>query len=512
MKIVSRTSVSITCECDHQTIYYAPSPYDVYVNDKKVLTHINTNVFSLFDLTPNQTYHIKAGHESVTVQTDDVKNILNVKDFGATGDGHTDDTDAIQQAVNHVGKNGLVVIPEGTYLIRPIFLKSYQTIHIQKNAMLLGALDRRHYPILPGQVRRRDGSLLELSSWEGEVANTFASILTGIEVSHVNIVGEGVIDGHALVADWWENHKVMRGGAWRPKGLFFSNCKHILLQGITLQHTPSWSIHPYFSSYFNLIDVHIINPKISPNTDGFDPEATDHINVIGVHFSVGDDCIAIKSNKYALGMKYRRATSDMVIRNCMMAYGHGAVVLGSEASAGIKQLTVTQCYFKETDRGLRIKTRRGRGESSIIDGITFEHIYMENVLVPLVINMYYYCDIDGHDPYVWSKDVHAVDHRTPYLGSFQFKHIVADGVHAAAGFFYGLPEQPIDSVTLEDITFNYAKNPKAFLPAMMDYEDEKQGEGLHFDYVNTVQLKDIKMHGVLGEPFVLKHVKNFKKD
>ncbi len=511
MKNISQSPCSVTLELENKTIYYAPKAYDVFVNDKKMLEDVKTNVFSLFDLMPDETYHIVAGEEKITVKTDKASMILNVKDFGAIGDGKTDDTNALQDAINKCPKDGLIIIPEGIYYMRPVFLKSYQTINIQESATLLGDINRNHYPILPGQVKRRDGSLLELSSWEGEVANTFASILTGIEVSHVNIVGKGVIDGNAVNADWWENHKVMRGGAWRPKGLFFSNCEHLTLQGITLQYTPSWSIHPYFSSYFNMIDIKVINPKVSPNTDGFDPEATDHINVIGVNFSVGDDCIAIKSNKFDLGMKYRRATSDMVIRNCMMAYGHGAVVLGSEASAGIKDLTVTQCYFKETDRGLRIKTRRGRGESSVIDGITFENIYMDNVLVPLVINMYYYCDIDGHDEYVWSKEMHEIDNRTPYLGSFTFKHIEAVGVHAAAGFFYGLPEQPIRSVSLENISFTYANEPQYFLPAMMDNEELQQAQGLQFHYVNHVYIKDVTLHGVKGEKVVLDHVKAYQK-
>lgn len=511
MRKISHTSCSVTCELENQDIYYAKKAYDVYLNNEKVLSNVETNVFSIFDLKPNESYTIRVEEDLLSFKTDIAIRTLNIKDFGAIGDGITDDTDAIQQAINHCPKHGLIHVPKGTYLMRPVFLKSDQTINIQKDATLLGDSNRYHYPILPGQVIRRDGSLLELSSWEGEVANTFASILTGIEVENINIVGQGMIDGNARQADWWENHKVMRGGAWRPKGLFFSNCKHIMLQGITLQYTPSWSIHPYFSSYFDLIDIHVINPKISPNTDGFDPEATDHINVIGVKFSVGDDCIAIKSNKYELGMKYRKATSDMVIRNCLMAYGHGAVVLGSEASAGIKNLTVSQCYFKQTDRGLRIKTRRGRGESSIIDGITFEHIIMDNVLVPLVINMYYYCDIDGHEPYVWSKEMHDVDQRTPYLGSFTFKNIKAFGVHAAAGFFYGLPEQPIHHVIIENVTFDYATNPKPFLPAMMDFEPEQVGGGLQFNYVNHVDIKNVHLNGVMGEPIVLNHVKSYQK-
>lgn len=193
------------------------------------------------------------------------------------------------------------------------------------------------------------------------------------------------------------------------------------------------------------------------------------------------------------------------------AITHGAVVLGSEMSGGVKDLSVTQCYFKETDRGLRIKTRRGRGESARIDGITFENIYMDHVLTPLVMNMYYYCDDDGKTEYVWSKEKLPVDQRTPYLGSFKFKDIVCEHVHAAAGFFYGLPEQPIESIEIENVSFSYAKDAQPFLPAMMSYLDPMVKEGLHFRYVNHVSLKNVSIEKTEKEPIILESVKNFEE-
>jgi polygalacturonase len=414
------------------------------------------------------------------------------------GDGIHDDTTAIQTAILTCPKGGLVHIPEIKYLVKTLFLKSHQTIELKRGATLLGHTDRSVYPILPAQVKRLDGSILELSFWEGHPAPTFASIITGLEVEDVKIIGEGIIDERAHLSDWWVNHKVMRGGAWRPKGVFLSNSKHIGMQGVTVTNTPSWNLHPYFSSYIDFIDMKIISPKNSPNTDGCDPESCDNVNVIGVDFSVGDDCITIKSSKFEMGMKYQKPTSNMTVRNCMIAYGHGAVVLVSEMSGGIKDLSVTQCYFKQTDRGLRNKTRRGRGKSAIIDGITFENIVMEDVLTPLVMNMYYFCDDDGKTPYVYSKEVHPVDDRTPYLGSFTFQHMTCKNVHAAAGFFYGLPEQSIESITLEDITFTYAENPTPEFPAMMSYIDTMKGEGLQFRFVNQVKLKDVNLIKPIG--------------
>ena len=508
---IFKSSRSLTFELINQDIYYAKEAFDVYVNDQLYMKNHDKNVFSVYGLKPSTTYEVKINDFVLSVKTDDESAFLNVKDFGAQGDGVTDDTMAIQAAIYASPKDGLVHIPKGVYYVRPLFLKSFTTIELVKDATLLGHTDRSVYPILPGRITKNDGSILELSSWEGEVAPTFASIITGIEVESAKIIGEGIIDENAQNSDWWVNHKVQRGGAWRPKGVFLSNCSKIGMQGVTVTNTPSWNLHPYFSDHIDFIDMKLISPKDSPNTDGCDPESCDHVNVIGVDFSVGDDCIAIKSGKYDMGMKYRRPTSNMVVRNCMMAYGHGGVVLGSEMSGGIKDLTVSQCYFKQTDRGLRIKTRRGRGESAIIDGITFENVYMEDVLTPLVMNMYYYCDNDGKTEYVWSKEKHVVDEHTPYLGSFKFKDMVCKNVHVAAGFFYGLPEQPIQSIELENISFTYADQPVEGIPAMMSFLEPMSGEGLQFRYVNEVSLKNVTLDAPKGEPIVLENVETFHK-
>ena len=191
----------------------------------------------------------------------------------------------------------------------------------------------------------------------------------------------------------------------------------------------------------------------------------------------------------------------------MMKYGHVAVVLGSEMSGGMKDIEVSQCYFLDTDRGLRIKTRRGRGKDAIIDGITFNNIYMKGVLTPLVMNMYYYCDDDGKTEYVWSKETLPVDDRTPYLGRFAFKNMICDDVHVAAGFFYGLPEQPIKSIELENIQFSYAAAPAAGIPAMMSFEDPRTKQGLYFNHVDEVKIKNVSIVGASTKPIELIHVK-----
>ncbi|MCR5350004.1 MAG: glycoside hydrolase family 28 protein [Acholeplasmatales bacterium] len=508
------TSRSISIELENNDIF-STDKYDLFVNDELYLENSVKNVVSIYGLFPNKEYSIKIKQNDrcfeKTIKTLDESVSLNVLRFGAKGDGKTIDTNALQCAILACPDNGRVFIPKGNYYTGPLFLKSNITIELEKGAALIGDVDRNHYPILPGTIfTSNEKDEYNLGSWEGNPLDCFASILTGINVENVSIIGEGVVDGNANNSDWWVDVRTRRI-AWRPRGLFLNNCKNITLQGLTVQNTPSWNLHPYFSENLKFIDLQLINPKNSPNTDGCDPESCKNVDIIGVYFSVGDDCIAIKSGKIYMGRKHKKPSEKFNIRNCSMNFGHGAIVLGSEMSGGIKDIEVSQCLFNQTDRGLRIKTRRGRGKDAIIDGITFKNILMKDVLTPLVVNMFYYCDPDGHTEYVYSKEKLPVDDRTPYLGKFKFTDIDCENVNVAAGTFFGLPEQPIDSIDIENVSFHYSKDPKAGVPAMMDGLDPMKGKGLIFSYVNSVNIKNVSFDGLNDKEFELNEVNNFKK-
>lgn len=506
---------SLTIELVNDECFYTAEQYSVYLNGVLVSEKQNLNVFSIYDLLPDNEYtiEVKFKEQTIAIKTRTKKEYvtLNVRKFGAKGDGITDDTMFIQAAINACPINGRVYIPNGVYSVAPLFLKSNITIELSENAHLLGNTDRTKYPVLPGMTLLTDESDdYNLGTWEGNPLDCFASIITGIEVENVNIVGKGIIDGNAQNGDWWINPRDKRI-AWRPRGVFLVRCKNITFQGVTVTNTPSWNLHPYFSDDIHFIDMKLISPKDSPNTDGCDPESCRNVDIIGVHFSVGDDCIAIKSGKIYMGRKYKRPSEGFNIRNCSMNFGHGAVVLGSEMAGGIKNINVTNCIFNETDRGLRIKTRRGRGKDAVIDGIVFENIRMNSVLTPLVINMFYFCDPDGKTEYVWSKEKLPVDDRTPYLGEFHFRNISCTNVNVAAGTFYGLPEQPIKKITLENIDFSYAKNPVSGVPAMMTGLDPMSNRGLIFYNVEDVEINNVHLDNNLDNEIECTNVNSINR-
>lgn len=469
-----------------------------------------TVVFSLYGLWPDTDYELKVldgdsqvasarfrtAHESVT---------LNVRRFGAVGDGAHDDTPALQAAINCCPRDGRVLIPAGQYLTLPLFLKSHVNVELQRGAELLLCTDRSRFPILPGLTQTTDAITgrapvddeLNLGSWEGNPLNMFAALITGIEVEGATLYGEGTLNGQAPQSDWWVNPKIMRG-AFRPRMLFINHCKDFTMQGITVRNSPSWNLHPYFSQHLRFLNLNIQAPANSPNTDGFDPESCTDIQLAGVHFSLGDDCIAIKSGKLYMGAKHQTPCKDIDISHCLMENGHGGVTVGSEMAGGAVNVVVHDCLMRNTDRGLRVKTRRGRGKDGVIDSIVFDHVRMEHVGTPFVVNAMYFCDPDGRSEYVQSREKQPVDDRTPRIGRVEFRNVDATDV-CCAGYFLGLPEKPMEHVVMENVTIACAPDAKPMQPAMAGGVENCARKGIVAWNVDTIEMRNVTITGQEGE-------------
>ena len=270
------------------------------------------------------------------------------------------------------------------------------------------------------------------------------------------------------------------------------------VQGVTFRNSPAWNLHPYFSEALRFINIRVEAPANSPNTDGFDPESCRDILVAGAHFSLGDDCIAIKAGKLYMGSTYKTPCEDIDIAHCLMENGHGGVTIGSEMAGGVRNVRVHDCLMRNTDRGLRIKTRRGRGEVGVIDDIVFDHVRMEKVGAPFVVNCLYFCDPDGHTAYVQTQEALPVDERTPRVGKIVFRHVEADGV-ACAGYFLGLPERPIEQVIMEDVCICCDADAKPMQPAMSDCVPRCVRTGIVASDVACMTLCNVEISGCEGE-------------
>lgn len=494
--LVFKTARCAVIMAEDGSAFEAETPYQVYLNGKKALESRRT-VLSLYGLQPDTEYEAKvtrdADTETIRFRTDREFVTINVKEFGAKGDGVQDDTTFLQAAVMACPKDSRVLIPKGTYRLTSLFLKSHIRIELEEGAVLSAFTDRNKFPVFPGMIESWDETEeYNLGTWEGNPLPMFSGILTGIEAEDVVIYGPGLIEGNASDEpdNWWYEPKKMRT-AFRPRMIFLNRCKNISIQGITVQNSPSWNIHPYFSQDLKFVDLKVLNPKDSPNTDGLDPESCKNVEILGVYFSLGDDCIAIKSGKIYMGSKYRTPSESITIAQCCMRDGHGSITIGSEMAGGVKGLLVKDCRFLHTDRGLRIKTRRGRGKDAVIDQIKFERIYMDHVMTPFVVNCFYFCDPDGYTEYVRTKEKLPVDDRTPEIKSLVFKDIEARNCHVAAAYFYGLPEQKIEEIIMENIHVTYAENPKKDVPAMLEGVEPMSRKGILAKNIGELTIRNV---------------------
>ena len=472
LTLIRSMTRSAVFELENELCYRPAHPFTVALNGKTVYEACNTNVFSLFSLLPGTTYTVEVQAEDETLKLDFTTEaetfFVDAARYGLVADGETDNTVRLQAALSTCPKGGTVYVPAGRYRTASLFMKSNTTLYLEKGAVLLGDNDRTHYPILPGVLpSENEVDEYYLTGWEGNPLDSFAGLLNITQVHDVVVTGEGTLDCDAENGDWWVNPKVKRI-AWRPRAVAAVDSENVCLHGITVQNSYSWTIHPIFVKHLDLLNFNINNPYNAPNTDGIDPESCEYIRIIGMNIHVGDDCIAMKASKVFLGMKLKRSCEHTVIRNCLLDKGHGGIVIGSEMSGGVKDMVVTQCLMDHTDRGLRVKTRRGRGNTAVIDGLVFRNVEMRGVKAPFVINMFYFCDPDGHGPYVQCREPMPVDEYTPKLGSLTMENIVATDAQFAGCYFDGLPEQPIERVTMRDVSITFDPNAKEGQAAMAD--------------------------------------------
>lgn len=355
--------------------------------------------------------------------------------------------DNAQNLLDALPDGGTLIIPAGQWTVDPLLIPSHRHIWLAEGAALRAPDDRADFPIL---------SAAQGGSWEGLPDACYRGILTAIDAQNITIAGPGLVDGGGTRGDWWTWPKDTRNGARRARLLHLIGCEDVTVLGPTFTNAPSWTLHPYLCRNIRFAGVTVQNPADSPNTDGLNPESCEGVTIEGVRFSTGDDCIAIKAGKRtdAGGAEHLHPTRNVLIRHCLMEDGHGGVVIGSEMSGGVSDVRVSQCEMSGTDRGLRIKTRRGRGGA--VSGIHLSDVSFDGVDTVLAINMHYFCDHDGHSDAVQSRAHARVTDLTPAVRDITLDRIVARGVRLAFAACLGLPESPILGVKITDAQVSFA--------------------------------------------------------
>ncbi|MBP7003382.1 glycoside hydrolase family 28 protein [Amaricoccus sp.] len=447
-------------------------------------------VLALDGLAPGAAYRLRLdGAAPFDLTTPACAGLVDIAAFGAREDAD-DNAEAIAAAIAAAPAGGTVLVPTGRWQSTPVFLRSGLTLHLAEGAVLAAHPDRARFPILP--ARRPDGRML--GTWEGLPAASYAALVNAIDARAVAIAGSGTIDGGGDRGDWWTWPKETRDGTRRPRTIFLSGCEDVTLAGVTVTNSPSWTVHPVACRLLVASALAIVNDPDSPNTDGLDPESCEDVLIEGLRFSVGDDCIAIKAGKRGDdgAGDHLAPTRRVTIRHCLMERGHGGVVIGSEMSGSVTDVSVTACDFRRTDRGLRIKTRRGRGGE--IARVVVSGCRMDAVDTGFEANAFYFCDHDGRSERVQSRAPADVDVSTPRLRDITIRDVELRGVRLAAGVFLGLPEAPITGLTLGGIAASFDPEAVAAVPVMACCVPPMRHAGLCAEYA------EITLAGAVAPP------------
>ncbi|MCB5236438.1 glycoside hydrolase family 28 protein [Niallia alba] len=412
-----------------------------------------------------------------------------ITEFGAKNDGDLC-TESIQEAIDKAYKNGggRIVIPPGEFLTGALLLKDNIEIHLAAGAILKFS-------------DRQEDYFVVTSRWEGVAREVYASCLYAENSCNIAITGFGTINGNG--ERWWhifrnEREKLLYP---RPKLISLDGCENISIKDVSLINSPSWTINPICSNNITIDNLTINNPKDSPNTDGIDPESCSNVRISNCHIDVGDDCIAIKAGTEDTAE--RVACENITITNCTMVHGHGGVVLGSEMSGDIRNVTISNCIFQDTDRGIRLKSRRGRG--GVVEDIRVDNIVMEGVICPFILNLYYFCGPKGKDKYVWDKHPYPVTVDTPMFRRIHFANITARNVHASAGFIYGLAEQYVSELTFNQIDISLAENAIPGKPAMMAGIEDMSNRGFYVGFAKDILFNRVTIENHEGPAFYLEY-------
>jgi len=326
--------------------------------------------------------------------------IYNVLDYGAVSDGVVNCTQSFKNAIKACAEQGggKVLVPAGRYFTGPIHLDNNVNLHLEKGAEILFSTNPNdYYPMVH-------------TSFEGIELMNYSPLIYAKDKKNIAITGEGILNGQASTSNWWiwkgsEKYGYTKGGPsqldqeniprlmdlstdlvpvsqrvfghghyLRPNFIEPFDCQNVLIQGVKIVNAPSWVLHPIKCTNVTIDGVTV--ESHGPNNDGCDPEYCKNVLIKNCTFNTGDDCIAIKAGRDFDGRTVAIKSENIIIRNCRMIDGHGGVVIGSEMSAGVKNVFVEDCVMDSPnlDRVIRIKTNSRRGG-------TVEGVYVRNIEV-----------------------------------------------------------------------------------------------------------------------------------
>jgi len=389
------------------------------------------------------------GEETFTYPTIGNKEFV-ITSFGAESKAGVNNQEAIQKAIDKCNSSGggLVIIPAGEWETSYLTLKSNVNLHLKKGAVLSFLDDIELYKT-PTFTR-----------WEGIECLNYHPLIYARDEHDVAITGEGKIVGNGK--NWWqfkrpqiktleklyaqvlnnvpaEQRNCFSYGTdsyLRPSLIQFFNSKNVWVDGIEIGSGPMWTVHFVYCENVIAQNLKVITQGV--NNDGIIPDASKKVLIDNCFFSTGDDCIVIKSGLNEDGWRVGKPSERIVIKNCNTDKGHGGVVIGSEMSGGVENIYAYDCNFSNTERGLRIKSMKGRG--GYVKNLWMQNIKMDNMQSEAIkINMKYN-----------ASSIMPKGDETPVFSNFNFENISSSNSRACINII-GLDNQKIEGMSFKNI-------------------------------------------------------------
>jgi hypothetical protein len=366
--------------------------------------------------------------------------VFNVTSYGAVGNGSTDNTAAISNAIvaaSNAG-GGTVEIPAaaGAYLCGPLTLNSSINLQIDGGATL---------------------KMLPYGQWPGGTAPP--DFITGNTLHDIEISGSGTIDGQATTSGWWQSPTLPTSA--RPYMITLNKCLRVLIQNVTLINPPKMHISIKGKSGDITIQGITINTVgTSPNTDGIDLVGTNCL-VQNCSISDGDDNIALGTSSAGTPMSFTTIT------NCAFGTGHG-VSIGSNTAGGVSNLTVIDCTFNNTDYGIRMKSDNATSGSSGAGGtaqnLFYLNLRMTNITRGAIVIYSYYVEFGTPTSITPSTAASQSIGSTniPIWSNITISNVTAlvtsnGTTPGIAGIIWGRIESPVTNITLSLVSITAAK-------------------------------------------------------
>lgn len=390
--------------------------------------------------------------------------IYDISEYGAVGDGKTDNHVVIQKAIDLCSEQGggIVRIPGGSvFMTGPFDLKSYVNLHVESGARLLANPDEKVYTKSAFRENFGEGSI-----WIG-----------GEDAVNVSITGKGTIDGNGVSFMGKEEKSAFQLKPFTdvdPRPHLFTpiHFTNLSIKDVTFADAAYWCLHLVGCDDVSIEGVRILNNLKVRNSDGIDPDHSRNVRITNCYIESADDCICFKTRReYA---EYG-PTENITVTNCILKSTSCSIKLGSENMDAIRNIAVSNCIIAGSNRGIGIQNR----DEGIIENVMFSNIVIEGRLFddvwwgkaePIYITSYKRENTASKDA-GWRFAEGQEEGETGKVRNIFFSNIICNSEN---GVFVGGDAEKVENIRFHDVQLKISRKTQ-YPCGLYDLRPSKKG-------------------------------------